>query len=129
MTSGHLLVLGASVLWILLCMRFWWAIDREHTWQRRFIAIGAGLGGGLIYLIGSMMLEMLKETPEVEGRFRLFNRASQTYLGGNGLTPDKSRAALRNTVSVACTWARRGAASPWPKSVIEKRPTSVSTTR
>lgn len=63
MTSGHLLVLGASVLWILLCMRFWWAIDREHTWQRRFIAIGAGLGGGLIYLIGSMMLEMLKETP------------------------------------------------------------------
>ena len=65
MTSGHLLVLGASVLWILLCMRFWWAIDREHTWQRRFIAVGAGLGGGLIYLIGSMMLEMLKDnSPE-----------------------------------------------------------------
>jgi hypothetical protein len=63
MTSGHLLVLGASILWIMLCMRFWWAIDREHTWLRRFIAIGAGLGGGLIYLIGTMMLEMLKETP------------------------------------------------------------------
>ena len=63
MTSGHLRVLGASILWIMLCMRFWWAIDREHTWQRRFIAIGAGLGGGLIYLIGTMMLEMLKETP------------------------------------------------------------------
>ena len=63
MTSGHLLVLGASILWIMLCMRFWWAIDREHTWQRRFIAIGAGLGGGLIYLIGTMMLEMLKEAP------------------------------------------------------------------
>lgn len=61
MTSGHLLVLGASILWIMLCMRFWWAIDREHTWQRRFIAIGAGIGGGLIYLIGTMMLEMLKE--------------------------------------------------------------------
>ena len=63
MTSGHLLVLGASIIWILFCMRFWYAIDREHTWQRRFIAIGAGLGGGLIYLIGTMMLAMLKEPP------------------------------------------------------------------
>ncbi len=61
MNSGHLLVLGASVLWMLLCMRFWFAIDREQVWQRRFIAIGAGLGGGLIYIIGVMMLEMLKE--------------------------------------------------------------------
>ena len=50
-------------MWMLLCMRFWYAIDREHVWQRRFIAIGAGIGGGLIYLIGTMMLEMLKETP------------------------------------------------------------------
>ncbi len=68
MTSGHLLVLGASILWMLLCMRFWYAIDREHIWQRRFIAIGAGVGGGLIYLIGTMMLEMLKDrTPEPQG--------------------------------------------------------------
>lgn len=44
-------------------MRFWYAIDQEHTWQRRFIAIGAGIGGGLIYLIGFMMLQMLKEPP------------------------------------------------------------------
>ncbi len=63
MSSGQLLVLGASILWMLLCMRFWYAIDREHTWQRRFIAIAAGIGGGLIYLIGTMMLEMLKENP------------------------------------------------------------------
>ncbi len=63
MTSGHLLVLGASIIWILFCMRFWYAIDREHTWQRRFIAIGAGIGGGLIYLIGVMMLQLLKEPP------------------------------------------------------------------
>lgn len=69
MSSGHLLVLGGSIMWMLLCMRFWYAIDREHTWQRRFIAIGAGVGGGLIYLIGTMMLEMLKETtpPESPG--------------------------------------------------------------
>jgi hypothetical protein len=63
MSTGHLLVLGGSILWILLCMRFWYAIDREHIWQRRFIAIGAGIGGGLIYLIGTLMLEMLKEAP------------------------------------------------------------------
>ncbi len=70
MSSGHLLVLGASIIWILFCMRFWYAIDREHTWQRRFIAIGAGMGGGLIYLIGVMMMQMLKEPPppkELEG--------------------------------------------------------------
>jgi hypothetical protein len=70
MSSGHLLVLGASIIWILFCMRFWSAIDREHVWQRRFIAIGAGIGGGLIYLIGVMMLQMLKEPPppkELEG--------------------------------------------------------------
>jgi hypothetical protein len=63
MSSGQLLVLGASILWILFCMRFWYAIDREHIWQRRFIAIGAGIGGGLVYLVGTMMLQMLKEPP------------------------------------------------------------------
>jgi hypothetical protein len=63
MSSGHFFVLGASIIWILFCMRFWYAIDREHIWQRRFIAIGAGIGGGLIYLIGVMMLQMLKEPP------------------------------------------------------------------
>jgi hypothetical protein len=65
MSTGHLLVLGASVIWIMFCMRFWYAIDREHTWQRRFIAIGAGIGGGLIYIIGTMMLSLLKE-PELD---------------------------------------------------------------
>lgn len=51
-------------------MRFWYAIDQEHTWQRRLIAIGAGVGGGMIYLIGMMMLQMLKEPDShpAEGR-------------------------------------------------------------
>lgn len=66
--TGHLLVLGASLLWILFCMRFWWVIDRDNVWQRRLIAIAAGIGGGMIYLIGTLMLEMLKETaPAAEG--------------------------------------------------------------
>lgn len=61
-------------------MRFWYVIDQEHTWQRRFIAIGAGIGGGLIYLIGVMMLQMLKEPPppvvDVETEIRVSPRAS-----------------------------------------------------
>lgn len=63
MTTGQLLVLGSSLLWIMLCMRFWWVIDRENVGQRRLIAIGAGLGGGLIYFMGTLMLEMLKDAP------------------------------------------------------------------
>lgn len=63
MSSGQLLVFGGSVLWILLCMRFWRAIDPEHLWQRRCIAIAAGLGGGMVYIIGTLMLQVLKEKP------------------------------------------------------------------
>ena len=64
--TGKLLVLGASLLWIAFCMRFWSAIDRDNVWQRRMIAIGAGLGGGLIYLLGTMMLTLQEpvEIPE-----------------------------------------------------------------
>lgn len=70
MSTGHLLVLGASLLWILFCMRFWWVIDRDNVWQRRLIAIAAGVGGGMIYLIGTLMLQMLKESspPMEEGQ-------------------------------------------------------------
>lgn len=63
MSSGLILILLTSILWILLCMRFWWVIDRDNVWQRRMIAIAAGLGGGLIYIIGTMLLEVLKESP------------------------------------------------------------------
>jgi hypothetical protein len=54
------LVLGACILWLLLCLRFYMMIGRTNVWQRRFIAMGAGLGAGLIYLAGSMLLTMLK---------------------------------------------------------------------
>lgn len=74
--TGKLLVLGASLLWIAFCMRFWFAIDRDNVWQRRMIAIGAGLGGGLIYLLGTMMLQLQEpvEAPEKdadEARFEM----------------------------------------------------------
>lgn len=61
MSSGHLLVLASSVMWILFCMRFWYIIDRDHVWQRHLIAIAAGLGGGLIYFVGMMLVQALKE--------------------------------------------------------------------
>lgn len=63
-----LLVFVASLLWIAICMRFWSAIDRENVWQRRMIAIGAGLGGGLIYLLGTMILRL--QEPD-EARFKM----------------------------------------------------------
>lgn len=44
-------------------MRFWWVIDRDNVWQRRLIAIAAGLGGGLVYMVGVNMLEVLKVDP------------------------------------------------------------------
>ncbi|MBB5031594.1 hypothetical protein [Prosthecobacter vanneervenii] len=61
MSSGLLLVLAASIMWILFCMRFWYIIDRDHVWQRHLIAIAAGLGGGLIYFVGTMLVQALKE--------------------------------------------------------------------
>lgn len=48
------------LLWLLLCLRFYTMISRNNVWQRRFIAIGAGLGAGLIYLVGTMMITVIK---------------------------------------------------------------------
>jgi hypothetical protein len=53
------------LLWVLLCLRFYTLIHRNNVWQRRLIALGAGLGAGLIWLLGSMLLPWLRvpETP------------------------------------------------------------------
>lgn len=58
--KGEIIVLAVSILWILFCMRFWFLIDRDNVLQRRLIAIAAGLGGGLIYMFGSMALPVLR---------------------------------------------------------------------
>ncbi|MBK8040005.1 MAG: hypothetical protein IPK22_23165 [Verrucomicrobiaceae bacterium] len=55
----QIIIFGASLIWIAFCMRFWWVINRENVWQRRLIAIAAGLGGGLIYMFGSMAMQVL----------------------------------------------------------------------
>lgn len=57
--TDQTIVLVVSLMWIAFCMRFWYAIDRSNVWQRRLIAIAAGLGGGLIYMFGSMTLEVI----------------------------------------------------------------------
>lgn len=58
--KGQLLILTASILWMLMCMRFWWVIDRRNRWQRHAIALAAGIGAGLIYIVGSMVITLLK---------------------------------------------------------------------
>lgn len=45
------------VLWGLLCLRFYRLISRENVMQRRIVAIAAGLGAGLIYILGTMILD------------------------------------------------------------------------
>ncbi len=60
------LILLASVLWLLLCLRFWLMIDRKNTWQRRIIAVAAGLGAGMIYILGTLMWNVVK-APEIQG--------------------------------------------------------------
>jgi hypothetical protein len=58
--KDQIIVFGVSLMWIAFCMRFWWVIQRENVWQRRLIAIAAGLGGGLIYIFGSMAMEVMQ---------------------------------------------------------------------
>ena len=48
------------LLWALLCLRFYTLISRDNVWQRRLIAIGAGLGAGLIWMLGSLLLPWLR---------------------------------------------------------------------
>lgn len=45
------------ILWGLLCLRFYRLISRENVMQRRIVAIAAGLGAGLIYIFGTMLLD------------------------------------------------------------------------
>lgn len=63
MTANFLIVL-ASVLWLLMCLRFWTMIDARNKWQRHLIAIAGGIGAGMIYLLGTMIWELLKVPPK-----------------------------------------------------------------
>ena len=62
--SPQVFIIGFCLLWILMCGRIWWLIDRSHPWQRRALAIGAGLGAGLFYLLGTLLWSAVKPAPE-----------------------------------------------------------------
>lgn len=64
--TAQALILLASALWLLMCLRFWTMIDRRNKWQRHVIAIAAGIGAGMIYLLGSMVWSLLKIPPPHE---------------------------------------------------------------
>jgi hypothetical protein len=58
--TAQALILLASVLWLLMCLRFWTMIDRRNKWQRHIIAVAAGIGAGMIYILGGMVWSLLK---------------------------------------------------------------------
>ena len=55
------------VLWGLICLRIYSMISRRNVWQRRLVAIAAGLGGALVYLVTNMMVTyLITPAPEPE---------------------------------------------------------------
>lgn len=52
-------VLLLCLLWGLLCLRFYVLISKENVGQRRIVAIAAGLGAGLLYVIGTYIAALL----------------------------------------------------------------------
>jgi hypothetical protein len=62
--TPQLLIIGFCILWVLMCGRMWWVIDAKNVWQRRAIAVGAGLGAALFYLIGTMVWSTVQSKPE-----------------------------------------------------------------
>ncbi len=58
-------VLLLCLLWGLLCLRFYVLISKENVGQRRIVAIAAGLGAGLLYVIGTYIAALLG--PQGEG--------------------------------------------------------------
>lgn len=58
--TSHFFIIGFCLLWVLMCGRMWWVIGREHVWQRRLIAIGAGLGAAMFYLLGTTIWNSVK---------------------------------------------------------------------
>lgn len=53
--TAQLFIILFCILWVLMCGRMWWMIDRRNVWQRRAIAIGAGLGAAMFYLLGTFI--------------------------------------------------------------------------
>jgi len=65
--TSQLFIIGFCVLWVLMCGRMWWVINPRNVWQRRAIAVGAGLGAAMFYLLGTLVWSSVqsKEEPPV----------------------------------------------------------------
>lgn len=66
--TSTILILLASILWLLMCLRFWTMVSRENFWQRRLIAVAGGLGAGMIYFLGTMIWRIINLPPPEEAR-------------------------------------------------------------
>lgn len=62
MTPKHFILLFC-LLWLVVCWRIWFRIGKEHAWQRHFIAVGAGAGAALFYLLGTLIWAAVKPPP------------------------------------------------------------------
>jgi len=70
MFTGQFGVSVLAVLWLLLCFRFWWMVGRKNPGQRHLLAIAGGLGAGLIYVLGQMVIGLLQAPTKQEAEMR-----------------------------------------------------------
>jgi hypothetical protein len=64
MMTGEFGVALMAVLWLLMCFRFWVMVGKRNPGQRHMLALAGGLGAGLIYVLGTMLLGLLREPAE-----------------------------------------------------------------
>lgn len=62
--SPQFFILAFCLLWVVMCWRMWWLISPRHPWQRHAVAVAAGLGAGLFYLLGTLLWSAVKPRPE-----------------------------------------------------------------
>lgn len=70
MFSGKLGVSILALLWLLLCFRFWWLVGKKNPGQRHLLAIAGGLGAGLIYVLGQLVIGLLQAPTKREAELR-----------------------------------------------------------
>jgi hypothetical protein len=61
MLTGEFGVALMAVLWLLMCFRFWLLVGKRNPGQRHLLALAGGLGAGLIYVLGTLLLGLLRE--------------------------------------------------------------------
>jgi uncharacterized membrane protein YwzB len=60
-----------TVLWLLVCLRIYTMISRRNVGQRRVVAIGAGLGAALVYLVSNTLVTMVLNSQQPRVRVQM----------------------------------------------------------